>query len=247
MGAIVGALYAQSQNSHIVEEKIKQFLTSPLFEQSEHAQISKKSNSLLDSLASDFCEQLKDGEKLRQITAFMDAEMSKALGSLLGGGDIRSSHIPFAAVATDLRTGQEVILSKGPMAQSVLASAAMPGFLSPVALNGYLLTDGAVTSAVPIRAAKTLWPFHKVVAVDVSSQLSTNPPIDNPIQVILRNSAITGFCYHKELIKEADILLQPRVKLFGWSEFDNVEDFIAEGEQAALTKLRDIKQIIRRF
>lgn len=246
MGAIIGALYAQTQDSHQVEEKIREFLKSPLFEKTHQSGIKKKSNSLLDQLASDLCEQLRDGDKIRQRTAFMDAEMSKALGVLLGGGDIRNSKIPFAAVATDLRTGREVVLSKGPMAQSVLASAAMPGFISPVALDGYLLTDGAATSAVPVRAARSLWPA-KVLAVDVSSQLSSNPPLDNAVQIVLRNSAITGARYHDELVKEADILLQPRVKLFSWSEFDNVDDFIAEGEQAALLNLKRIKKQTQRF
>lgn len=247
MGAIVGALYAQLKNSHRVEDKIKQFLKSPLFEHTQPTITKQKPLSLLDQLASELCDQLKDTEKMRQTQAFMDAEMSKAIGSLLGSSDIRDCQIPFAAVATDLRTGREVILAKGPLSQSVFASAAMPGFLSPVSLQGYLLTDGAATSAVPIRAARSLWPNVKVLGVDVSSELSSNPPLDNPIQIILRSSAITGSCYHDELIYEADILLQPRVKLFSWSEFDNLDDFIAEGEQAALKKLHHIKRATRRF
>ncbi len=247
MGAIVGALYAQSLNSHEVEDKIKLFLKSPLFAQSHNAISKQKSLSLLDYIASELCEHLKDSDKMRQITATMDAEMSRSLGSLLGAADIRSCATPFAAVASDLRTGREVILSKGPLALSVLASSAMPGFLSPVSLDGYLLTDGAATSAVPIRAARSLWPRHKVLAVDVSSQLSSNPPLDNAVHVILRSSAITGFHYHNELVNEADVLLQPRVKLFSWSEFDNLDDFIAEGEQAALKKLTEIKKVVRPF
>ncbi len=247
MGAIIGALYAQSRDSHQVEKKIREFLKSPLFEKSHPSEYNKKSNSLLNYLASELCEQLKDADKMRQMTAFMDAEMSKALGALLGGSDIRDSKIPFAAITADLRTGQEIILSKGPMAQSVLASASMPGFLSPVSLNGYVLTDGAATSAVPIRPARALWPKTKVLAVDVSSQLSSNPPLDNAVHVILRTSAITGACYHDELIKQADVLLQPRVKLFSWNEFDNIEDFIAEGEHAAFLKLKQIKKAARRF
>ncbi len=247
MGAIVGALYAQSQNSHDVEKKIKEFLKSPLFDPSNRTKIPQKTNSILDYFASELCEKLKEQEAARQMTAFMDAELSKVLGSLFGSGDIRQCSIPFVSVATDLRTGGEIVLSKGPLARSVLASAAMPGFVSPISLDGYLLTDGAATSAIPVRAARAMWPGNKVIAVDVSSSLSSNPPLDNPIHVVLRSSAITGSCYHDELIKLADVLLQPSVKLFGWNEFANLDDFIAEGEQAAIRKLHQIKKATKRF
>ena len=245
MGAIVGALYAQKQNSHRVEEALKDFIQSPLFHNTNAATTQqKKTTSFLDFMAIELCEQLKDSAKMRETIQRMDQEMQHALDLLLGKGDIRDCRLPFAAVASDLRTGAEIVLRKGPLAQAVFASAAMPGVFSPVSIDGYLLSDGAATSAVPIRAARSMWP-SKVLAVDVSSTLSTFPPLDNALQIVLRSSAVSGHCYHNELVKEADILLQPHVKLFSWSEFDSFEDFIAEGEQAAIKALKKIKRAVR--
>lgn len=245
MGAIVGALFAQTQNSFAVEKKIKEFLRSPVFERSRTNH--KAFGSFLEQVAVDLCEQLKNARHMRETIAHMDAEMHKAMISLFGTADIRDCAIPFAAVATDLRDGAEIRLTKGSLAQAVLASSAMPGILSPVSIDGYLLSDGAATSAVPVRAARSVWPKTNVVAVDVSSQLSAHPPLDNSLSIIVRNCAITGFFYHKELIKEADVLIQPHVKIFGWNEFDNIDDFISEGEQATLLKSRLIKKVARRL
>jgi NTE family protein len=248
MGAIVGALYAQKQNSHRVEEALKDFIQSPLFQNTTAAaKQQKKPTSFLDFMAIELCEQLKDSVKMRQTIQRMDQEMQQALDLLLGTGDIYDCRLPFAAIASDLRTGSEIVLTTGPISRAVFASAAMPGVFSPVSIDGYLLSDGAATSAVPIRAARSMWPRTKVLAVDVSSKLSTFPPLDNALQIVLRSSAISGHCYHNELVKEADILLQPHVKLFSWSEFDSFEDFVAEGEQAAIKALKKIKRTVRLF
>lgn len=244
MGAIIGALYAQTQNSFTVEKKIKEFLCSPLFERTRTHD--KASGSFLEQVAVDLCEQLKNAQQMREMIAEMDAEMQRSMMSLFSHADFGDCAVPFAAVATDLRSGAEIILTKGSLAQAVLASSAMPGILSPVSIDDYVLSDGAATSAVPIRAARSSWPKTTIVAVDVSSQLAPNPPLDNSLSIIIRNCAITGFFYHKELIKEADVLIQPHVKIFGWNEFDNIDDFISEGEQATLKKMRLIKKFARR-
>ncbi len=243
MGAIIGASYAQTMDSHIVESKIKQLLQLPLFQQPQSpAQQHSGPGSFLEHIAEQLCRPRYDDVDASNAISQMDEGMAAALSDLLSRGDIDDCLIPFAAVASDLVSGQEVILSNGPIVQAVLASSALPGVLSPVAIGDYLLVDGAATSAVPVRAAKKLNPRSKVVAVDVSSRLAPHPNTDNVLQIIMRSSAITGKCYHEELIKKADVLVQPHVKLFNWSEFGNVEDFIAEGEQAAVKQLHRIKK-----
>src|SRR3989304_9422408 len=57
---------------------------------------------------------------------------------------IEDLKIPFAAVATDIRTGERVVLNSGPLARAVRASCALPGIFQPVEMNGRLLVDGGV-------------------------------------------------------------------------------------------------------
>jgi NTE family protein len=167
----------------------------------------------------------------------------KVLTFLLEDDLLENTRIPFAAVATDLYKGSEVILETGPIIRSVAASSALPAYLPPVSINGLLLVDGASTSPVPIRAAKKL-SKKKVLAVDVSQTLPDQPKLDNLVDIVLRSYSITARRYHDELVHEADLLLQPLVGQFHWSQFDTMDLFIKEGEKTISNSLDDIYKLL---
>ena len=99
-------------------------------------------------------------------TAFHDL-----LREILGPGTIESLSLPFGAVCCDIETGEQIVLSRGSLADSVRASSAIPGILSPMRLSGRTLVDGAVVEPVPIGAAAGLGD-PPVLAVNV-----LRPPI----------------------------------------------------------------------
>jgi NTE family protein len=67
--------------------------------------------------------------------------------------NLEHAPLPVHVVATDILSGQPVVLSRGPAAQAVMASSAIPGAFAPVEIDGRLLCDGAVASNTPVRAA----------------------------------------------------------------------------------------------
>ena len=245
MGSIVGAVFAQTQDAGATESKLKQFLKNSIFQESQSDAPQSGPGSFMELVAGQMQQQKENASQMRAAIKERDAAMILALSELLSDGQIEESSIPYAAVASDLLSGEEIIMDRGSIVQSVLASSALPGILSPVKLADYLLVDGAATSSVPVRAAKSLQPRLKTIAVDVSAQLAPHPDLTNFFQIIMRSSAITGKCYQRQLVKEADVVIQPHVKLFNWSEFQNVDDFIAEGEQAAVKQLPQIKKATR--
>ena len=94
---------------------------------------------------------------------------------------IQAFPIRFVAVATDLKTGQTVLLNHGDAPRALRASTAMPLLHEPVALDGRLLGDGQITSPMPVAAARQLG-AKVVIAVDV-----VYPPqhseMSNPLSV----------------------------------------------------------------
>lgn len=74
---------------------------------------------------------------------------------------------PFAAVATDLATGEEVVLREGDVIEAVRASIAVPGILTPVRSDGRILVDGGLVNPVPVSVARLLG-AEVVVAVDLN-------------------------------------------------------------------------------
>jgi NTE family protein len=78
--------------------------------------------------------------------------------------------VPFAAVATSLRTGAEVWLRRGSTVDAVRASAALPGLFAPVRWEGSFLVDGGLVNPVPVSVARALG-ADIVIAVDLGSDI----------------------------------------------------------------------------
>lgn len=78
--------------------------------------------------------------------------------SAVGGSDrlIEDLAVPFAAVATDLQTGEEVVLDRGPVTDAIRASIAIPGIFRPHLLNGRVLVDGGLSDPIPVSVARRL-------------------------------------------------------------------------------------------
>ncbi|WP_349371296.1 patatin-like phospholipase family protein [Salinarimonas sp.] len=87
-------------------------------------------------------------------------------------GSLRIEDLPktFAAIATELGTGHEVWLTKGPLVQAVNASYALPGIIDPVRIRGRLLMDGALINPVPVTTARALG-ADIVVCVNLNGDL----------------------------------------------------------------------------
>ena len=85
--------------------------------------------------------------------------------------------VPFAAVATDLVTGQEVWLREGNVSHAVRASCTVPGLFRPVLREGRYLVDGSVVNPVPVSLCRAMG-AQVVIAVDVGSRRVGGPPQD---------------------------------------------------------------------
>lgn len=248
MGAIVGAAYAQTGSVEKVISQFKQYLAQNRTDTPAEKKSKKnEAQRWFDSLATRFRDQLLLGGKGGKKTHLDPEDMIYALETILKEQSIEETIIPFAAVATDVLTGDEVILQKGSITLAVTASSALPGVLPPVEYGNKLLIDGAATSSVPVRAAKKLVKHKKVVACDVSAELSSAPRLYNAVDIMMRNTRIISKYYRDELVKEADVLIQPQVGNFHWSHFDNFEEFVHQGELAAREKLAEIRRAARWF
>lgn len=86
---------------------------------------------------------------------------------LVGDIKIENLNIPFAVVATDLITGEEIIFSKGLLANAIMASISIPTIFNPMYIDNRYLIDGGLCNPLPISVAKKMG-AHKIIAVNVS-------------------------------------------------------------------------------
>jgi len=117
----------------------------------------------------------------REIVGMLDIRLRR--GGLMDGrqimgflrrlemaGPIERAAKPFAAVATDLMTGEEVWLTSGPIDDAVRASIALPGIFSPARLDDKWLVDGGLVNPVPVSVCRALG-AEIVIAVNLNSDL----------------------------------------------------------------------------
>jgi len=93
-------------------------------------------------------------------------ELRKYLHSVLGDVHIEALEIPFAAVATDIDTGEAVVLREGPLVDALRASTAIPGIFYPVRWGKRVLVDGGLVEPLPVRISRELG-AEVVIGVDI--------------------------------------------------------------------------------
>jgi NTE family protein len=118
--------------------------------------------------------------KPRNIFGYLDISLGGS-GLITGGrlgaeldatiGDARIDDLPikFAAIATEVKTGHEIWLTRGRLVDAVRASYALPGIFAPVNVGGRWLVDGALVNPVPVSAARALG-AEIVIAINVSTE-----------------------------------------------------------------------------
>ncbi|MDH4233715.1 MAG: patatin-like phospholipase family protein [Gallionella sp.] len=98
------------------------------------------------------------------------ARISELVRAHLHADTIEMLPIPFAAVATDITSGEEVVIRSGDVIEAVRASISVPGIFTPVRSNGRILVDGGLTNPVPVSAARAMG-ADIVIAVDLNHEI----------------------------------------------------------------------------
>jgi NTE family protein len=153
--------------------------------------------------------------------------------------------IPFAAVACDLETGEEVVLkNSGDLATAIRASCAIPGVFVPVDCDGRRLIDGGVVSPVPTRAVRKLG-AEIVIAVDVIASGATYWGSPSTLLGVFFQAAMMLLrTAGKHQHYRADVVIVPQIAHLRPDEIGKMNEFIKAGEVAALEKIDEIKGLM---
>ena len=152
---------------------------------------------------------------------------------------------PFAAVATQLETGERAIFVRGNVGQAVRASSSIPGVFEPVKIGSHNFVDGGVVSPVPVDAARQLG-AEFVIAVDISSKASGKTPV-GMLGIVNQSIAIMGQRLGEQELARADIIIRPRVLDIGAADFSQRGTAILEGEKAAMAAMPQIRAKIEQI
>lgn len=147
--------------------------------------------------------------------------------------------LPLHMVATDLVSGDSVVLESGPVADAIRASISVPGVFSPVKKEDMILVDGAVSNRLPVALARDRG-ADMVIAVDVMFGGGKEINIRNTLDVIITSLDIMQRAQFEQVKELSDVLIQPQVGCFSPRAFDRAAQIIALGRQAAQQNLESI-------
>ena len=156
-----------------------------------------------------------------------------------GGRTIEQLPLPLGIVATDLDSGSALLFQRGDVGMAVRASSAVPAIFQPVRIGDREYVDGGLVAPVPVRFARQMG-AELVIAVDISAPPDGNATSD-PFKMLLQTFAIMGKSINQFELKEADVVLRPRLLGVSSADFTARKRAIESGREAALAGLAGLR------
>ena len=153
--------------------------------------------------------------------------------------------IPFRAVATDLETGEAVILDSGDLVTAMRASMSAPGVFAPVERDGRLLVDGGLVENLPVEIARSM-NVDVLIVVDVSFPLYASEDLTSPIEITNQAFAILirgRTRQQRALLGPNDVVIEPPLGRFASAEFARVPQAVRAGEQGARDEVDSLRKL----
>ncbi len=249
MGAIVGGLYASGMTAQKIDATMRSvdwqeaFRDAPPRRDLAFRRKQDDSNFLVRLplglkhgkilLPKGFIQGQKLQETLRQLTL-----------PFSNSTDFDQLPTPFRAVATDLETGNAVLLDNGDLAIAMRASMSAPGVFAPVEANGRLLVDGGLAENLPINVARAMHADILIVS-DVSYPLQPRAALDSALSISNQMLAILlrkDSDRQRASLSPRDILIVPELGPATSTDFAAANKVIVRGEEAARGSLAKLAE-----
>jgi NTE family protein len=216
MGAMVGGFYA-------VTKDIKKV---------ENIALTTGWHQILSLIDPSFSQGLISGEK---VESFIESYVHRKR--------IEDCKVPFAAVATNLKTGEIVILNKGKMTSAIRASISIPLVFKPVKIGNKMLVDGGLSVPVPTEIVRNMG-ADIVIAVNLDKHYYDEER--KPGWYDIANDSLNILRHHLSHLntKEADIIIDIDLRNEFWYKFVNAKNKILVGEKAMKRKLPQLQKLI---
>lgn len=224
-GAAVGALYAQGKTASTIK--------------SMALELSRKRLASLVDLALPRTGFIK-GKKIRDLLA------------LFIGNDVKFSDlkIPFACVATDIITGEEVVINEGSVLEAIRASISIPVIFTVAKWKDRYLVDGGLVNPVPVSVLRKMGADF-VIGVNVipnvieKVRLAGKPKKPHIINVIMQSVYIASNSRVRSCMEYTDIIIEPQLSDITYSDFHRAEECISRGALATQKYIPEIKRRLK--
>lgn len=250
MGAIVGGLYASGLTSDELADAIRSIDWEDIF-QDKPPRANRDFRRKLDDQGFlmrfkfghnddgfQFPRGIVNGQKLKLALRALTVKAFRIY-------DFDRLPIPFRAVASDIETGERIVLGAGNLATAMRASMAVPGFFPPVELNGRLLVDGALVDNLPIDVAREMG-ADILIVVNFKDKLKSRKKLNSAISIVsqsldllvMQNSRI-----QLKSLRPDDVYIELDLGEIGATSFKKAAEAIPIGEKGASSMVSRLRQL----
>lgn len=242
-GALIGGMYASGMSVDEIENRIKDVdLQAISFATQDRRDLPQNTRNLEYSSNTAVDVSIREGGKVTlPIAVSSGTQVEQLLRGILRDKpydvDFDKLPIPFRAVASDLSTGQMVVLKQGQLVQALRASMSIPGVFAPVEKDGVLLVDGMVARNLPVDVARQMG-ATRIIAVDVGSELYTKEELNSVVSVSEQLLSLLVKRNVEEQVASLtknDLLVRPALGKLGNLDFTAGKEAPTIGEAAMQT------------
>ena len=243
MGSIVGAAYASGRSIDEMTQVLSTTDWDALFNEAPPRRLVqyRRKAGIEREIFGDKKIGIQNGEIVTPLAVVQGQNIEPMLQRLFGKVPASVSFdalpVPFRAVAANIETGEAVILKNGSLATAARASMSVPGFFTPVEIDGKILVDGGITDNLPIDVALAEMP-DVIIAIECKDHLRTREKLAGPLAIsgqildlLLERNTQNAL----KLLRPQDIHIELELGEFGSTSFQNASQIMALGE----TKARD--------
>ncbi len=169
-------------------------------------------------------------------------ELVRVLYHVKDVSDFSKLSIPFICIATDVETGEEVLLDRGYLPEAIMASGTLPSLFEPTAMGDRVLIDGGVVNNYPIEEVRNMG-ADIIIGVDVQQGLRDREALLSATEILLQINNYRTAMAMEEKSKMTDIYIKPEIGDYSVVDFNSGKQIIRNGEIAAKEKFDVLKEI----
>ncbi|MBI9058926.1 MAG: patatin-like phospholipase family protein [Labilibaculum sp.] len=160
--------------------------------------------------------------------------------------DFSKLPIPFLCIATDLETGEAVVLDEGYLPEAMRASMAIPTLFEPVEIDGKLLADGGMINNFPVKEVLKMG-ADIVIGVDVQSGAKSKKELKSLLDIVNQTVSLMALANFKENVKYCDIYIKPDINNYSVGSFEEADSLIQKGEEIAKQFIPALKELKEKY
>ena len=168
--------------------------------------------------------------------------LARYVRQMTGNRGLEQLPLPLGIVATDLGDGSPILFRQGDVGTAVRASSAVPAVFQPVKIGTREYVDGGLVAPVPVRFARQMG-AELVIAVDIGEAPDPKIPGD-AMRMLMQTFSIMGKSINQFELREADVVLRPKLDGFSGADFTTRRRAIALGREVATAMLPEIRRKI---